>query len=115
MERDLESVGLTPAARDALTELESKGWFADAQDAALFSMAYAIRAKLPEGVTTGQETKWAAGNFDKTGDIRALLTALYPECQTPVRLMVHLVNEGLVMVSKRLKSSAVGPAELMND
>ena len=26
----------------------------------------------------------AAGNFDKTGEIRLLLAALYPTCQTPV-------------------------------
>ena len=74
----------------------------------------AIRAKVPEGVTSGTETRWAAGNFDKTEEIRALLAALYPTCQTPVRPMEHLVNEGLRMVAARVRSDAVGPTELMD-
>ncbi|GEJ56643.1 hypothetical protein [Anaeromyxobacter diazotrophicus] len=112
---DLDTIGLTPDSRRALTELEAKGWFQDGQDAARFCMAYAIRAKLPEGVTEDRTTQWAAGNFDKSGEIRALLAALYPDCQTPVRLMEHFVNQGLVMVAARVRSDAVGPAELLAD
>jgi hypothetical protein len=114
MERDRQSIGLTPETQAVLDELEGRGWFVEGQDIARFCMAYAIRAKVPEGATAGTETRWAAGNFDKTGEIRALLAALYPTCQTPVRLMEHLVNEGLRMVAARVRSEAVGPAELMD-
>jgi hypothetical protein len=113
MERDRKSVGLTEENRALLTELEVRGWFADAQDLGRFCMAYAIRAKVPEGVTPNTTTKWGAGDFDDTGEIRALLAALYPACTTPVRLMEHLVNEGLRLVATRVRSDAVGPAELM--
>jgi hypothetical protein len=114
MERDRESVGLTAESQAILAEIEERGWFADGQDIARFCMAYAIRAKVAEGATVGTETRWAAGNFDKTGEIRALLGALYPTCQTPVRLMEHLVNEGLRLVAPRIRSNLVGPAELMD-
>ena len=114
MERDRESIGLDSETQAILAEIEARGWSLEGQDVARFCMAYAIRAKVPEGVTTGAETRWAAGNFDKTGEIRALLAALYPACQTPVRLMEHLVNEGLHMVAARVRSDAVGPAELMD-
>lgn len=112
---DLDTIGLTLETRAALTELEAKGWFQDGQDAARFCLAYAIRARVPEGVTEARTTQWAAGLFDKSGEIRALLAALYPDCKTPVRLMEHFVNEGLRMVAARVRSDAVGPAELLGD
>jgi hypothetical protein len=114
MERDRESIGLTPETQAILAEIEAHGWFLEGQDVARFCLSYAIRAKTEEGSTTGTETRWAAGNFDKTGEIRALLAALYPSCTMPVRLMEHLVNEGLRMVGKRVRSEAVGPADLMD-
>jgi hypothetical protein len=114
MERDRDTIGLTSDNQAILAELEARGWFLDGQDIARFCMAYAIRAKISEGASAHTETRWAAGNFDNTGEIRALLAALYPNCHTPVRLMEHLVNEGLRMVAERVRSEAVGPAELMD-
>jgi hypothetical protein len=114
MERDRETIGLTPETQAILSTIEGRGWFLEGQDIARFCLAYAIRAKVPEGTTADTETRWAAGNFDKTGEIRALLAALYPECKTPVRLMEHLVNEGLRLVGIRVMSSAIGLAELMD-
>jgi hypothetical protein len=111
MEKDRESIGLTVDTQAILSEIEDLGWFAEGQDIARFCLAYAI---ISEGVTAGTETRWAAGGFDKTGEIRALLAALYPNCQTPVRLMEHLVNEGLRMVAIRIRSESLGPAELMD-
>lgn len=113
MERDRESVGLTPEGQAILGQLEELDWFPDGQDIARFCMAYAIRAGVPEGSTSGTETRWAAGNFDKTGEIRSLLGALYPSCETPIRLMEHLVNEGLKLVVERLQEGNAGPSELM--
>ncbi|WP_436528653.1 hypothetical protein [Actinoplanes sp. HUAS TT8] len=114
MDRDRESIGLTSQSQVYLTEIEDRGWFLEGQDIARFSLAYAVRSKVSEGSTSGTETRWAAGNFDKTGEIRALLSALYPDCQTPVRLMEHLVNEGLRMVAARARTEDLGPADLMD-
>lgn len=114
MERDRETIGLTPASQAILADLEDRGWFAEGQDAARFSMAYAIRAGVEPGATSGTDTRWAAGGFDKSGEIRALLSALYPDCQIPIRLMEHLVNEGLALISERLKSPSLGPGDLMD-
>ncbi len=115
MERDREtSIGLTPETQAILADIEVQGWFAEGQDVARFGLAYAIRARIADGTTPGTETRWAVGNFDKTGEIRALLAVLYPDCRTPVRLMEHLVNEGLRLIGARVRSEAMGPAELMD-
>lgn len=115
MERDRESIGLTPASQVIMAEIESLGWFTDAQDVARFSLGYAVRAAVSEGSMTGTETRWAAGNFDKSGEIRSLLTALYPSCDTPVRLMEYLVNEGLRMLSERSKGDDFSPSMIMDE
>jgi len=113
MDGDRETIGLTSEAQCTLTKLEARGWFAEGQDIARFCLAYSIRAKVLAGSTPGTDTRWSAGNFDKTGEIRLLVTALYPGNATPVRLMEHLVNEGLRMISDRL-SDSIGPGELMD-
>lgn len=112
-ERDRESVGLTSEGQRLLSEIEARQWFGEGQDIAKFAMAYAIRAGVAEGQVPGTETRWAVGNFDKTNEIRSVLAALYPECTTPVRLMEYLVDEGLRLVSARLKVGVTGPDELM--
>jgi hypothetical protein len=113
-ERDRDTIGLTPETQRILDDLIARAWFVDGQDVARFCLAYAIRNKVQAGSTPGTETRWAAGNFDRTGEIRALLAALYPNCETPIRLMEHLVNEGLRRIALRLRSDAVGPADLMD-
>lgn len=114
MDHDRESIGLTSETQTMLAEVEAKGWFPEGQDIARFCLAYAIRARVPDGATSGTETRWAAGNFDKTGEIRSILAALYPACGTPVRLMEHLVNEGMRMIVARIRSEDIGPRELMD-
>lgn len=114
MERDRESIGLTHETQALLADLIQRGWFKDGQDLARFSLAYAVRAQVADGATSGTDTRWAAGNFDSSGEIRILLAALYPDCSTPVKLMEHLVNEGLRLIARRAQSQSVGPAELMS-
>ncbi|HEV7565814.1 MAG TPA: hypothetical protein VGO31_07620 [Microbacteriaceae bacterium] len=113
MERDRESVGLTSASQALISDLDALGWFSDAQDAARFCMAYAMRSGVAPGTSAGTDTRWAAGNFDKTGEIRALIMALYPTSETPVRLMEYFVNEGLRLVADRVRSDGVGPSDLL--
>jgi len=110
---DKKSVGLTPETQAILAELEQTGWFLEGQDIARFALAYAIRHGVADGTTENTETRWAVGNFDDSGEIRIVLAALYPQCETPVRLMEHLVNEGLQLLIARTRSGAVGPSDLM--
>ena len=112
MDSDRETIGLTPEAQATLDNLDARGWFAEGQDAARFALAYAIKSKAPNGGASGTDTRWSAGNFDKTGEIRLLVTALYPGTETPVRLMEYLVYEGLRLFAMRL-SDSTGPGELM--
>lgn len=113
MEQDRRTIGLTTENQRVLAWIEDLDWFADGQDIARFAMAYAIKQGVAEGTVSSTDTRWAAGNFDETGEIRALLAALYPECTAPVRLVEHLVNEGLQMIEKRIREERIGPAELM--
>lgn len=111
---DKKSVGLTPETQAILSEIEQTGWFVEGQDIARFAFAYAIKQGVVEGTTKNTDTRWAVGNFDESGEIRAVLAALYPQCDEPVRLLEHLVNEGLQLLGVRIRSAAVGPADLMN-
>jgi hypothetical protein len=111
---DKKSVGLSPEMQVILAELEQTTWFLEGQDIARFALAFAIRNGVADGTTKNTDTRWAVGNFDASGEIRTVLAALYPQCQEPVRLMEHLVNEGLQLVSTRVQSGTIGPADLMS-
>ena len=110
---DKKSVGLSSETQAILAEIEQTGWFLEGQDIARFALAYAIRQGVADGTTKNTDTRWAVGNFDASGEIRTVLVALYPQSPEPVRLMEHLVNEGLQLLSTRIRSSAIGPADLM--
>jgi len=113
MERDKDVIGLSADSQRYLAEIEERGWFAEGQDLARFALSYAVRANVGAGNASQVETRWASGNFDKTGELRAVLGALYPECDTPVRLMEHLVNEGLRLIHGRLAVESIGPKDLL--
>lgn len=113
MERDKDVIGLSAESQRYLKELEERGWFNEGQELARFALAYAVRANTPAGNASQVETRWASGNFDKTGEIRAVLGALYPDCRTPVRLMEHLVNVGLGLLHGGVTRQGKGPAELL--
>lgn len=100
---DKVDIGLTPEGQRLLREIEEREWFADAQDIARFCFAYAVRADVPPGtISTGAETRWSSGNFDKTGEIRAVIGALFPDWDTPVRLIEHFIHEGLRLVHREV-------------
>ena len=44
-----------------------------------------------------------------------MITGLYPDSETPVRLMQHLVNEGLMMVGRTLEKGQPSIDDLMKD
>ncbi|RWG01077.1 hypothetical protein [Mesorhizobium sp.] len=114
MEQDRRSIGLSSESQRLMEELLAKDWFAEAQEAARFAMAYAIRAGVTPGVTPGSvDTRWSSGLFDPTGEIVALIGSLYPDNNTPVRAIEMLVNEGLRLVHERLVTRAETPADLI--
>lgn len=114
MTKDRESIGLTPENQHALEDLMARGWFSQGQDAARFCIAYAIQAGIAPGLTDATETRWAAGNFDKTGELKALLLALYPSVETPIRLMEHFVNQGIRLIAEKLTTEDLKPSDLLS-
>lgn len=86
--------------------------FADGQTIARFALAYAINAGVGEGETKAVETRWSMGPFDSTGELRAIVTALYPDVDVPVRFMQHLVNEGLTLVQEVAGRPGAGPSKV---
>jgi len=111
---DKVDIGLTGEGRENLQRVTDTGWFADDQDAGRFCLAYAVRQGVAHGEVGGARTKWSSGNFDPSGEIRSLIRAFYPETTTPVRLMEHLVNEGLLLVRTRIDTGVDGPETLLD-
>jgi hypothetical protein len=114
MDQDRSTIGLTPEAIKQLEEIQLKGWFEDAQDAARFAAAYAIRLGMEPGTSPGVDTRWSISGFDKTGEFRAIVAALYPNVSAPVRAIEHLTNEGLKQVHSCLVVRGGTPASLLD-
>lgn len=103
VDTDRRQIGLTPAGKRTIATLtDDLAWFAEGQEAGRFALAYAVREGVPAGNAAGVDTVWSVDGFDASGEIRALLGALYPDSQTPVRLMEHLINEGLRLIAARV-------------
>ena len=113
MDHDRNTIGLTPEAQKQLDAIQLKEWFEDAQDAARFACALAIRDGLQPGETKGSDTRWAIGGFDKLGEFRAIMAALHPEVVTPVKALEYLTNEGLRILHDRLVVRGETPAALL--
>ena len=114
-EADRKQVGLTDDGKAAVATLtERLGWFAEAQEASRFALAYAIREGVEEGSVTGSlETRWSADGFDPTGEIRTIIRAVYPENATPVRLMEHLIDEGLRRIAAQVREGKDSPLDFL--
>ena len=115
-EEDRKQIGLTDHGRSAVTRLtEQLGWFDEAQDAGRFALAYAIKAKIePRHTVSPVETRWSPDLFDPTGELRLILRAMYPNTTMPIRLMEHLIDEGLRLIQTRIDDGEVNPAELLS-
>jgi hypothetical protein len=102
MASDKKTIGITKANSSLLANLVSGGRFGSELDAAKFAMAYAIKCEVSGGSTEGAETKWNVGSVDPDGSIRSLLEALYPNASEPYRLLEHLINEGISILSSNV-------------
>jgi hypothetical protein len=114
-EADRKQIGLTGDGKDAVAMLlERLGWFAEAQEACRFALAYAIRGGVTAGSVTGPlETRWSADGFDPTGEIRSVLRATFPTNTTPVRLMEHLIDEGLRRITAEIGKGNATPLDFL--
>jgi hypothetical protein len=113
---DRKQIGLTDDGKAAVAMLTDRlGWFAEAQEASRFALAYALRQGIGDGSTSGAvETRWSADGFDPTGEIRSVLRAAYPENTTPVRLMEHLIDEGLRLIQGKLAAGHSSPLDFFD-
>jgi hypothetical protein len=106
---DKKTIGVTDRGAPVLDTMVRDGRFGDAIDAAKFAMGVAIRGGIGQGVANpsveGSGTKWNVGSFDPSNDLQTLLVALYPEVQTPYRLLEYLIDEGLRLVAEHIEES----------
>jgi len=113
-EEDRKQVGLTEEGRKTIALVaDDLRWFTEGQHAARFALAYAIREDVPAGVTEGVKTGYGVDGFDDTGEIRALLAAIYPDVTMPVRLMEHLIDEGLRLIAVRIAAGERNPTAFL--
>lgn len=109
-EEDRKQIGVTPAGQAALDRLtKTLRWFDEGQDAGRFALALAVRRGVGAGQVQGVETRWSQGSFDPDGEILSILRAVYPDSTTPIRLMEHLIDEGLKLVVGGLDSGEEAP------
>ena len=113
---DRKQIGLTDRGRVIVGRLvDDLGWFDEAQAAARFALAYAIRQGVSPGETRAPvETRWSPDLFDPTGEIRALLRAMYPNAQMPIRLMEHLIDAGLRLLAAELDNEGLDPMSFLS-
>lgn len=101
--KDKITIGPTQESAKVLSQLMESSFFAREYDAAKFAMALAInRGVSPDGADISTDTKWNMGSFDRSGELRALVSTLYPETETPVRLIEQLINAGFGIIGEHM-------------
>ena len=69
---------------------------------------------MPGRTAGAVDTRWSPDLFDPTGEIRSLLRALYPENETPVRLMEYLIDEGLRSIAAKIENGSDSPLDFLD-
>jgi len=103
MSEDKKTIGLTAENRSVMDRIMDKGFFRDQKDAAMFAMAYAIEQGIRAGNSEGANTIWNVGSLDPDGEIRVLISNLFPDTSTPYRLLEFFVNAGLAQMGVRME------------
>lgn len=99
MEKDKNTIGITPTNQNILDYIFEKRLFNDQIEVAKMALAYAISKGIKPTEVKGADTKWNVGSFDRDGKIRTLLPILFPNTNAPYRATESLVNEGLEMLA----------------
>lgn len=113
------NIALTGPAEIAKDAIRDRFPFEEGQQVIRVGLAYAIRCELKpdrgDGFgKAGDGQNLNVGSFDPTGDIRALLAALYPDALDPYVIAETLMSLGLVRLWSDLQSGTVAHfADLM--
>lgn len=102
MANDKRTIGLTPYTREVMNRIMETSMFKDQLDVARLAMALAINCDKNLDFSEGAETVWNVGSFDPDGEIRNLISALFPDVDTPYRHLEYLVNAGLKIMGRHL-------------
>lgn len=100
---DKVTIGLTVDNRKVMENLFDQGWFEDRIDIAKLAISVAINNGVKHGKTDGAETVWNVGSFDSGGELRNLVSALFPDVETPYRTIEHFLNVGMQILNKRMR------------
>jgi len=113
---DKKTIGLAPHTREVMNQIMQTGVFKDQIDAAKFAMALAINANVVAEPIEGRGTVWNVGSFDPDGELKNLISALFPNIETPYRQIEILFNKGLEIIGNHLAENKVfDPVQLMSD
>jgi len=79
-----------------------KNLFKDQIDAAKFALSLAINSGIKAGQSEGTDTTWNVGSFDTDGDLKSVICVLFPDTETPYRVVEYLINAGLEIIGRHL-------------
>lgn len=96
---DKTTIGLTRRAREIAERIKENEGFEDLRDVALIGFTVAVNGGLGSGSARDTSTTWNVGTFDGSGQLRDLVSALFPEVEQPYRQIEYLVNAGLEMLA----------------
>jgi hypothetical protein len=106
------NIALTGPAEIAKDVLFAAFPFEERQQVIRLGLAYAIRSDLqpqrgPDFGTPGHGQNLNVGSFDPDGDLRELVSALYPEHEDPYVVVETLMSLGLVSLAQALEEGQI--------
>jgi len=106
------NIALTGPAEIAKDGIRRKFPFDEGQQVIRLGLAYAIRCKLeptrgPDFGKAGDGQNLNVGSFDPSGDLRAMVAALYPDGPDPYVTAETLMSLGLVRLWRDFQEGAV--------
>jgi hypothetical protein len=98
------TVSLSPEAGTIAIEIKERFKFADVMEVAAFGAAVAIAQELtPTGGRKPGPARgtWNLGSLDRDGELRALVSALYPDIEgDPAIALETLMDKGLLLLGQ---------------
>lgn len=119
MTTDKNTIGLTASGREIMDKVMEKDCFKDQMDVAKFAISLAINSNInidiKKASLEGTKTSWNIGSFDPEGELKSLISAIYPHITTQYRFIECLIDAGLIIIGKHLdKNNDLILSDLMN-
>jgi hypothetical protein len=112
---EIKNIGVTENSLPIVKKLEDDKVFSEKRDIAMFAIAVALKdaGDSPPDLSgiSPSGTKWAVGAFDETGDLKRLLTSIYPDCEDVYATAQELIEIGL----RTLDENNSSPVQLVID